>query len=369
MASFGLRSTTSLAKDGALVVGSMVVSTAISVIVSPVLAAVKAQVHALLTLLGLDISSGNGKFIFDFLSGGADRMVMSTFMSPFNLFTEGYRFASIGAMLFDGVSPPGSLWQYAVEQYTDGGVAAFCDTPSMIILNGLRYFPSQLLNFVLKDRIKKLFPKYNAKVDFWKFFASNMASGAFAGACSLSVLYPLDHVKTQILLARARRDAKGKLGALSALDEKLLNSSGAFEAIGHVHREQGALGMYSGFGVSVAGITAYRGPYFGMFDTLKAMNPWSRDKGFKGFASKFAIAQTTAILAGFCSFPFDVIRRGQQMAPKLSAREVASRVYEANGLAGFLTGFGLQTARTIAGAIWLVLKDVLAKKLFPKVKE
>ena len=121
--------------------------------------------------------------------------------------------------------------------------------------------------------------------------------------------------------------------------------------------------MYSGFGVSVFGIVAYRGPYFGLFDTLKTANPWKKDKGMMGLASKFAIAQTTAIFAGCLSFPMDVVRRGLQVAPDLSALEVASKVYDAEGLSGFWTGFGLNVARTLAGAILIVLRDEITNML------
>ena len=73
------------------------------------------------------------------------------------------------------------------------------------------------------------------------------------------------------------------------------------------------MSMYGGYGVSVVGIVAYRGPYFGIFDSLKAINPYKNDNGPVGFASKFAIAQTTAIIAGFISYPFDTVRRRLQM--------------------------------------------------------
>ena len=49
-------------------------------------------------------------------------------------------------------------------------------------VNVLRFFPTQTFNFVFKDTIKALFPKYNPKKEFWKFFAANMASGGVAGA-------------------------------------------------------------------------------------------------------------------------------------------------------------------------------------------
>ena len=45
------------------------------------------------------------------------------------------------------------------------------------LANVVRYFPTQAFNFAFKDTIKALFPAYNPKTDFWRFFATNMASG------------------------------------------------------------------------------------------------------------------------------------------------------------------------------------------------
>lgn len=43
-----------------------------------------------------------------------------------------------------------------------------------------------------------MFPGYNAKTDFWKFFGTNMASGGLAGAGSLLIVYPLDFARTRL---------------------------------------------------------------------------------------------------------------------------------------------------------------------------
>ena len=56
----------------------------------------------------------------------------------------------------------------------------------------------QAFNFAFKDTIKALFPKYNSKTEFWKFFAANMASGGLAGAGSLTIVYPLDYARTRL---------------------------------------------------------------------------------------------------------------------------------------------------------------------------
>ena len=63
------------------------------------------------------------------------------------------------------------------------------------LANVLRYFPTQAFNFAFKDTIKAMFPKYNPRTDFWKFFAVNMASGAHLKPPVLMVDHP--HVKPE----------------------------------------------------------------------------------------------------------------------------------------------------------------------------
>merc|ERR1712106_75571 len=89
--------------------------------------------------------------------------------------------------------------------------------------------------------------------------------------------------------------------------------NGLIDCITKTVKNVGIGGLYNGFGVSVVGIIPYRGTYFGIFDTLKTKNPYQKDLGVKGFASKFAVAQAAAICAGFASYPFDTVRRRLQM--------------------------------------------------------
>merc|ERR1712205_237268 len=107
-------------------------------------------------------------------------------------------------------------------------------------VNVIRYFPTQAFNLAFKDAIKKLFPKYSPKADFWKFFAVNLASGGLAGAGSLCVVYPLDYARTRLAsdVGSGKRDFSG-LG-----DCLMKTASGP----------KGVLGLYNGFGVSMAGI-------------------------------------------------------------------------------------------------------------------
>merc|ERR1712062_449481 len=74
------------------------------------------------------------------------------------------------------------------------------------LANVLRYFPTQALNFAFKDQIKALF-KTSKDAPQAMRFATNIASGGFAGTLSLMFVYSLDYART-----RLANDAKGKGG-------------------------------------------------------------------------------------------------------------------------------------------------------------
>jgi len=165
--------------------------------------------------------------------------------------------------------------------------------------NILRYFPTQAFNFAFKDTIKTFFPKADKNTEFAKFFMINMASGGLAGAGSLCIVYPLDYARTR--LASDVGGSDRQFNGLADCLKKTVQSGG----IGAV---------YNGIGVSVMGIIPYRGAYFGLFDTLSGYNPYQKsDNNVQRAASKFACAQTSAISAGYVSYPFDTVRRRLQM--------------------------------------------------------
>ena len=71
------------------------------------------------------------------------------------------------------------------------------------LANVLRYFPTQALNFAFKGQIKALFATSKDASNGAKF-ATNIASGGFAGTMSLTVVYSLDFART-----RLANDSKG----------------------------------------------------------------------------------------------------------------------------------------------------------------
>jgi solute carrier family 25 (adenine nucleotide translocator) protein 4/5/6/31 len=219
--------------------------------------------------------------------------------------------------------------------------------------NIIRYFPTQAFNFAFKDAIKKLFPRYDPKTEFGKFFLVQMASGGLAGAGSLCIVYPLDYARTRLAsdVGMGKRDFKGLADCL------VKTASGP----------KGFFGLYNGFGVSVAGIIPYRGVYFGLYDSMREKNPYKNDLGLLGISSKFFVAQTTAIAAGYASYPFDTVRRRLQMQSEKPPEkwlykgtfDCFGKIVREEGIRALFKGAGANALRTVGSALVLVFYDQL----------
>ncbi|XP_065879511.1 ADP,ATP carrier protein ER-ANT1 isoform X4 [Euphorbia lathyris] len=69
----------------------------------------------------------------------------------------------------------------------------------------------------------------------------------------------------------------------------------------------GIAGLYRGFGVSIVGITLYRGMYFGIYDTMKPLilvGPFEAN-----FFASFLLGWSITTVSGVCAYPFDTVRR------------------------------------------------------------
>jgi len=288
------------------------------------------------------------KFLTDFALGGVSGAIAKTCTAPIERVKILIQTQDANPRIMSGEIPRYSgilncFSRVAAEQ----GIAAFWRGN---FTNVLRYFPTQAFNFAFKDTIKNLFPKANPKTEFAKFFMINMASGGLAGAGSLCIVYPLDYARTRL----ASDVGKEKIfnGLLDCLKKTATGN-------------QGVLGLYNGFGISVAGIIPYRGVYFGLYDTAREMNPYKKDTGILGVTSKFVIAQSVAITAGYASYPFDTIRRRLQMQSERPKEEWTykgttdcfSKILKEEGGAAFFKGAGANALRTVGSAMVLVLYD------------
>jgi len=286
-------------------------------------------------------------FIINFLAGGVSGAVAKTATAPIErvkllIQTQDANPKIISGEVARYTGIVDCFRRVAAEQ----GVGAFWRGN---LTNIIRYFPTQAFNFAFKDSIKALFPKVDKNKEFLKFFAINMASGGLAGAGSLMIVYPLDYARTRL----ASDVGTGKQ-----------QFNGLFDCLAKTVKSSGIAGLYNGVGVSIIGIIPYRGAYFGLFDTLTGFNPYQKSENSVYRAgSKFVCAQTSAIAAGYASYPFDTVRRRLQMQsekPKdqwvySGTMDCFSKIMKNEGTTALFKGAGANALRTVGAAMVLVL--------------
>eukprot|EP00501_MAST-03F_sp_TOSAG23-6_P002386 GSMAST32.ASY1.ANO1.2492.1 assembled CDS len=182
------------------------------------------------------------------------------------------------------------------------------------LANVVRYFPTQALNFMFKERYKK-------------------------GATSLAVVYPLDFARTRLAVdvgTGADREFNGLIDTIT----KTAKKSGVFCKGG----------VYNGFWVSCVGIIAYRGLYFGIYDTCRNMIPDS-------FWLRFLLGYSVTAAASTAAYPIDTIRRRMMM----NSGGANAMKYTKEGVGAMFKGAGANIFRGMAGALVLVGFDEFKK--------
>jgi solute carrier family 25 (adenine nucleotide translocator) protein 4/5/6/31 len=291
--------------------------------------------------------AGATKFLVDFAAGGISGAIAKTATAPIERVKLIIQTQDANPLIKSGQVPRYTgISNCFTRVYQEQGLKAFWRGN---FTNVIRYFPTQAFNFAFKDTIKALFPKYNPKTNFGMFFLVNMASGGLAGAGSLCIVYPLDYART-----RLASDVGSGQKSFNGLADCLIKTAKG---------PSGVMGLYNGFGVSVAGIIPYRGVYFGMYDSLLGINPFKNDAGIIRLISTFAIAQATAITAGYASYPFDTIRRRLQMQSEKPVEEwlykgtmdCLVKIMKDEGTNALFKGAGANALRTVGSALVLVL--------------
>merc|ERR1712048_1018825 len=157
-------------------------------------------------------------------------------------------------------------------------------------------------------------------------FATNIASGGFAGTPSLLFVYSLDFART-----RLANDNKGKGG------ERQFN--GLIDVYVKTLKSDGIQGIYRGFTISAVGIFIYRGMYFGMFDTLKPILIGGKDSSV---AASFLLGWAVTVTAGLMTSGGGVKYKG--------SIDCAVQILKNEGFMSMMKGAGANILRGVAGA-------------------
>jgi len=206
--------------------------------------------------------------------------------------------------------------------------------------NCLRYFPTQALNFMFKERIKAQFKSKKTDPSYLKL-GKNVMAGGCAGTASLCFVYSLDYARTR--LANDVKSVK-KGGAAER------QYSGLFDVYKQTMKTDGIAGLYRGFVISAIGIFVYRGFYFGLYDTVRPMMPEGA-----GALTSFALGYAVTVSAGLASYPIDTIRRRMMMTSGQAVKYSGSfdctmQILKNEGIPSFFKGAGANILRGMAGA-------------------
>ena len=300
-----------------------------------------------------------GSFVTDFLAGGISGAIAKTCTAPIERVKLIIQTQDANPKIISGEVPRytgivNCFTRVAAEQ----GIQAFWRGN---FVNVLRYFPTQAFNFAFKDKIKGLLPKVDRKKHPWRALAVNVLAGGIAGAGSLSLVYPLDSVRTQLIIC-TNDDGSPKYANMMEFVRENVKTPGDILKL--------YSGLYEGYAVSVAGIIPFRAIYFIVNDTLRAILPWIRDEGLKGIVCKFTTAQSAALCAAYASYPFDTVRRRLQADAQRPLGErrykgnldCLKKIYRVEGVRALFRGAGYNALRTITSALALVAYGELKKR-------
>jgi solute carrier family 25 (mitochondrial adenine nucleotide translocator), member 4/5/6/31 len=101
---------------------------------------------------------------------------------------------SVNAQIKSNSTPYKGAIDCVRRVYTEQGLWSFWRGN---VANVTRYFPSQAINFAMKDQYKQVFSVDAASNPVLAHMA-NLASGGMAGATSLTFIYPLDVARTRL---------------------------------------------------------------------------------------------------------------------------------------------------------------------------
>jgi solute carrier family 25 (adenine nucleotide translocator) protein 4/5/6/31 len=292
-------------------------------------------------------------FAIDFLMGGVSAAVSKTFASPIEVVK--LRLQNVDAMIKTGAldKPYAGMIDCVNRIVADEGVKALWKGNGT---NVIRYFPTQALNFSLKDYFKRLFGRNKDRDGYFVWFLGNLASGGAAGSVSLLFVYSLDYARTRLTndLKSAKKGGQKQFTGLVDVYKKTIASDGI-------------AGLYRGFVISCVGIVIYRGLYFGIYDSVKPLVPTE----YQGSFTNFLLGWGVTVGSGLASYPIDTVRRRMMMtsgeAEKFSGSiDCARKILAKEGVKSFFKGAGANVIRGVAGAGVLTLYDKFQEIAFGK---
>jgi len=293
-------------------------------------------------------SGGSSQFLTDLLMGGTAGAIAKTICAPIErvkllLQTQHSNLAV--------KSEYNGIVDCFTRVFKEEGLLAFWRGN---LSNVIRYFPTTAINFAVKDALQRQFlGGVDPKTQSFKFFLGNLLSGGTAGAIGLTIVYPLDFVRTRLAADIGKAASERQFNGMVDCAKKIFGTDGF-------------TGLYRGFTISVIGIFVYRAFYFGGYDTGKRLvfgTDAEQNKASK--LARFFFAQVIVTVSETISFPLDTVRRRlmMQSGRKTGTMEYNGtfdcfrKIHAKEGVTGFFKGNLSNVWRSVGSSLVLVLYD------------
>jgi len=161
-------------------------------------------------------------------------------------------------------------------------------------INVVRYFPMTAINLGLKDILKEHFVPADKSKNNFRFLMGNILASGLGGATAVSMVYPLDFIRTR--LATDMFSATG-----------VKKYSGFSDCLMQTVRRNGIAGCYKGIGMAITGVFLFRGTSIGSYDYLKSILIKDNEKSNR--TKRFMIANAVTLTSGLFCYPLDTVGR------------------------------------------------------------
>lgn len=184
------------------------------------------------------------------------------------------------------------------------------------LVNNIRIFPQNSINFAVFEFNKKhlfnFIHNYNLK---------NFISGTFSGIIALSIIYPLENIRSRLSLQTNKNHYKGVID---------------------VFRKTPIRQLYNGLFMSILGYAPYNAFNFTFYNFFKKE---AQNHNLHGLSFQLACGGLSGALAVSLTYPTDLIRRRLQLqgfddsVPKYNGIiDCIQKIYKNEGIRGFYRG-------------------------------
>jgi len=139
--------------------------------------------------------------------------------------------------------------------------------------NVMKVFPMNAFSLALKDLFGKFIRVSNPEQNRAKFLFASMLSGGLAGGCTVSVVFPLDFVRTKLSTDMLQSGGKRQY-------------KGIVDCFRQTIQTDGIKGMYRGISMALTGVFLSKALTLGTYDYLKQTSL----KGETSFWKKYLVA-------------------------------------------------------------------------------